>query len=52
MAANGFGLETTTTLSAGIVWTPLTNSVAVQGESCVVTNALNAPAVFDRLCKP
>jgi sugar lactone lactonase YvrE len=51
-SANGFGLETTTTLSTGTVWTPLTNGVVVLGESLVLTNALNGPSGYYRLHKP
>ena len=50
--ANGFVLETATTIAAGAVWSQLTNAVVLVGDSFVLTNNATAAALFYRLHKP
>jgi len=52
VSATGFELETSGTVSAGAMWTPLTNGVATVGSDRVLTNAAGAAAAFYRLRKP
>jgi hypothetical protein len=44
-----FVLETSSTVSAGAVWMPLTNGVATVSNNFALTNNLNAPTAFYRL---
>ncbi len=48
----GFVLETSGTLSADALWTPLTNWIAMEGDNLVLTNNMAGPAAFYRLHKP
>jgi hypothetical protein len=48
----GFQLETSGTVSAGAMWTPLTNGVVAVGNDYVLTNAATAATAFYRLQKP
>src|SRR5439155_15285077 len=52
VAASNFVLETSSTLTPGAIWTPLTNGMAVFGDSFVRTNSLTTPTAFYRLHKP
>jgi sugar lactone lactonase YvrE len=47
-----FHLETAGTLSAGALWTPLTNGITTAGDNLVLTNDLGGTAAFYRLHKP
>ena len=47
--ATAFVLETSSTISPGAVWTPLTNGVAAVGNNFVLTNNSGASAAFYRL---
>ena len=50
--STGFVLETAGTLSAGALWTPLTNGITMEGNNLVLTNNLSGAAAFYRLHKP
>jgi streptogramin lyase len=47
--AYSFVLETSSNVSPGAVWTPLTNGVMTVGGNLVLTNNINAPTAFYRL---
>ena len=51
MAAAGFVVETSGTLSAGAIWTPLADPVVTNGNNCVLTRNLGAAPAFYRLRK-
>ena len=50
--ATAFVLETSSTISSGAVWTPLTNGVAAVGGNFVLTNNAGAASAFYRLHEP
>ena len=52
MRARSFELEEGGAVSAGAVWTPLTNGVVTVGSDYVLTNAAAATTAFYRLRKP
>jgi hypothetical protein len=47
--AYSFVLETSSNISAGAVWVPLTNEVMTVGGNLVLTNNINASTAFYRL---
>ncbi len=47
--AYSFVLQTSSTVSPGAVWTPLTNGVITLGGNFVLTNAVSSPNAFYRL---
>jgi len=47
--ANGFGLQTSSTVSPGAVWTPLTNGIMALGGNFVLTNNVGGSNAFYRL---
>ena len=49
ISAPDFVLETSTNLSAGTVWTPLTNGIVTNATSIVLTNSTSGPNAFFRL---
>ncbi len=48
----GFALETAGTVSAGALWTPVTDGITMAGSNLVFTTNLNGAAAFYRLHKP
>jgi len=50
--ATAFVLESSSTISSGAVWTPLTNGVAAVGGNFVLTNNAAAASAFYRLHEP
>ena len=44
--AYSFVLQTSSTVSPGAVWTPLTNGVVTLGSNFVLTNAVSVPTLF------
>ncbi len=47
--AYSFGLETSSTVASGAIWTPLTNGVMTLGSNFVLTNNLSGTSAFYRL---
>jgi hypothetical protein len=47
--ASNFVLETSPTIEPAAAWSPLTNGVAISGNSCYLTNAVDAGVAFFRL---
>jgi len=50
-SASNFVLETSATLSPGVLWSPLTNGFVMSGGSFFFTNSSAEPAAFFRLRK-